>query len=387
MWGNAIQAPPAPSLKLYDEDSRVFTGLNFASQDYLSLTTHPAVRRAACEALDAFGPHSAGSPAIQGNTPLSRRLEANLANLLGVQHVVLYPTGWAAGFGVITALVRTSDHVVLDQFAHNCLTRGAAAATPNVHRVRHLQTEAFEARLRQIRRKAADAAVLVVTEGLFSMDADTPDLAALMGVCRRYGADLLVDVAHDFGALGPGGAGVIEQQELSGQIDLVIGSFSKTFATNGGFVGTNSTAVAEYLKFYSPSCTFSNAISPLQCALADAALAVVRSPDGAERRQQLLAAVSALRAGVAEQGLTCLGNPSPIVPVLLGRECVSRLTASLCQRNGLFTNVLEFPAVSVGSARFRMQCMASHTPADAAAAARTIGDSHRAAVQFLERRA
>ena len=193
---------------------------------------------------------------------------------------MLYPTGWAAGYGAIRGLVRSADHIVIDALAHTCLQEGANAATRNIYMHRHLDVEHCRHWLQAIRGKDSENGILVVTEGLFSMDSDTPDLAALQAACREYNATLLVDVAHDLGALGPGGRGHIAPAGMLGQVDLVMGSFSKTFASNGGFVACGSRAVKEYLKFYSPTTTFSNALSQVQAAVVLKAFEIVNSAEG-----------------------------------------------------------------------------------------------------------
>jgi glycine C-acetyltransferase len=373
-YSNVLHAAPHPEVTISDDMGRVTTGLNFASQDYLSLTRHPEILKATQEALDVYGPHSAGSPCLQGNTKLSVELEEALAETLRVGHVLLFPTGWMAGFGIVTGLVRPDDHVILDQLAHNCLAQGAAAATRNVHRFRHLSTDAVADKLRLIRRKDSENGILVITEGIFSMDADSPDIPRLQEICRTYNATLLVDVAHDFGSLGPKGTGVLGMQGMLGNVDVVIGSFSKTFASNGGFVAVNSSVVKQYVKYYSPSHVFSNALSPVQAATALAALRVVISPEGEMRRKQLVKVVRTLREALAGYNIHCLGAMSPIVPVPLGSETLARFTGRSCFQRGLLANLVEFPAVAVGQARFRMQAMADHTEEHARRAAQIIGE-------------
>lgn len=387
-WGvwpftNTILQAPGPETTVANACGVSQSGLNFASQDYLGLSAHPCVRRAAVQAIEEFGPHSASSPVLQGNTPLSQRLEQSLAECLGMEHVLLFPTGWAAGFGTIVGLMRRSDHVVLDQYAHNCCMRGALAATPNVHRVRHLSIDGFIKQLHRIRAADPENAILVVTEGIFSMQAATPDIPALQAACREYEATLLVDIAHDFGACGPGGTGTLGLQGMLGQVDLVVGSFSKVFASNGGFVATRSAAVKEYLRPYGPSHTFSNAISPVQCAAVLAALEIVQDSEGEGLRQRLLGLVRCLRAALELAGVRCLGQPGPVVPAFLGPERVGRVTAALCFEAGLFANLVEFPALSVGASRFRMQVMASHTDEQAERAAGVIGQAYRVATQLF----
>jgi glycine C-acetyltransferase/8-amino-7-oxononanoate synthase len=219
------------------------------------------------------------------------------------------------------------------------------------------------------------------------MDGDSPDLQALQEACREYDATLLVDVAHDLGAVGPDGTGILGLQGLVGKVDLVVGSFSKVFASNGGFVATSSAAVREYLRPYAPSHTFSNAISPPQCAAVLTALNIVRSVEGEALRQRLRAVVQALREALTAANVVCLGKPAPLVPVLLGSEGVGRITAALCFDRGVFANLVEFPAVSVGASRFRMQLMATHTFAQARQAAEVIGWAYHVANELLSRSA
>jgi glycine C-acetyltransferase len=335
------------------------------------------------ETIDRYGVHSAGSPALVGNTTHSRALERKIAEFLQMDEVVLYPTGWAAGYGVIKGLVRSADHIVMDALAHTCLQEGAAAATRNVSLFRHLQVDECRAKLKAIRAKDTENGIMVVTEGLFSMDSDTPDLAAMRELCREYKAILMVDVAHDLGALGDG-HGHIGLQKMLGKVDLVMGSFSKTFASNGGFVACNSRAVKEYLGFYSPPCTFSNALSPVQAATVLKAFEIVDSQEGAELRTALLRNVLALRAELQDAGLEVYGDPSAIVCVKMGTEGLARLVGRRLPELGLIANLVEFPAVPKGQARFRMQVMAKHTPENITAAVQRLRTAYDHASKEFE---
>jgi glycine C-acetyltransferase/8-amino-7-oxononanoate synthase len=383
-FSTELRSSPGPEATVIDEVGMERTGVNFASYDYLGLSTHAEVRAAAIEAINQYGTLVAGAPVLQGNSPLSLRLQQAVAEMLGLAHVVLFPTGWAAGYGVIVALVGTKDHVILDQYAHNCCVQGAMAATPNVHRARHLSTDAFVRQLRRIRATDTENAILVVTEGIFSMNGDSPDLAALQAACREYDATLLVDTAHDLGAVGPGGTGTVGLQDLLGKVDLVIGSFSKVFAANGGFAATSSAAIREYLRPYAPSHTFSNAISPPQCAAALKAIEIVRSAEGDLLRENVSRLAHVLRDTLTASGVVCLGTPGPLVPALLGPEALGRITAALCFEHGVFANLIEYPAVSVGACRLRMQVMATHTRAQAQHAAAVIGWACQFAKQLLD---
>jgi 7-keto-8-aminopelargonate synthetase-like enzyme len=278
-----------------------------------------------------------------------------------MEEVVLYPTGWAAGFGVIKGLVRSADHVVMDMLSHSCLQEGASAATNNVHMFRHLDTEYCRNILTRIRAKDKENGILVVTESLFSMDSDTPDLTALQALCHEFNATLVVDVAHDLGNLGEDGRGHIGMQNMLGKIDLIMGSFSKTFASNGGFVACRSRAVKEYLRFYSAPATFSNALSPVQAATVLKAFEIVESLEGQALRSAMMANVLKLRHKLREAGLDYYGDPSAIVCVKMGSEGLARLVSRRLPELGLVANLVEFPAVPKGAARIRMQVMANHS--------------------------
>lgn len=381
-YAKRLVRAPAPRTALRLLDGTVREGINFSSQDYLGLASHPDVKSAAQAALEQFGLHSAGSSALAGEMEMADVLEAALTEHLRTPFVTLYPTGWAAGYGVIRGLVRDSDHVVLDALAHNCLQEGAAASTRNVHLFRHLDLAHAREKLAAIRARDPRAGILLVTESLFSMDADTPDLRAFQTAAREFDALFVVDAAHDYGCLGPDGTGRLGEQNLLGEVDIVMGSFSKTFASNGGFVASHREEIREYFRYFSPPNTFSNALGPAQLAAIFTALQIVRSAEGARRRGALLAAVDALRSGLAGHGVRPCGEPSPIVPAFIGDEAVARVAARLCSERGVLTNLVEYPAVARNTARFRMQVMATHSPADCAAAAShvaaAVNDAHRA---------
>jgi 7-keto-8-aminopelargonate synthetase-like enzyme len=370
LWPFSRATEGGPNTECWAQDDRgnKMYGINFASQDYLSLSAHPAIKATAKEVIERHGVHSAGSPALVGNTSYSVALERKIAEFLNMQEVVLYPTGWAAGFGVIKGLVRSADHVVMDMLSHSCLQEGANAATNNVHLFRHLDNEYCRGILAKIRAKDKENGILVVTEGLFSMDSDTPDLAGLQTICREYNATLVVDVAHDLGALGENGRGHIGIQNMLGKVDIVMGSFSKTFASNGGFVACNSRAVKEYLRFYSAPTIFSNALSPVQAATILKAFEIVDSAEGRTLRNALMTNVLSLREQLRGAGLDYYGDPSAIVCVKMGAEGLARLASRRLIELGLVANLVEFPAVPKGQARIRMQVMAKHSPANVAKA-------------------
>lgn len=380
LWplGRSTETGPRSKCLARTDEGALFEGINFASQDYLSLSAHPAVRDTAIATINDFGVHSAGSPALVGNTSLSLALEKKIGEFLGMEHVTLFPTGWAAGFGIVKGLVRPSDHIVMDALSHACLQEGAQAATRNIHYFRHNSIEGAREKLRNIREKDNQNGILVITESLFSMDSDTPDIRALQELAHEYGAILMVDVAHDLGCLGPDGRGHIGAQGMTGKVDVVMGSFSKTFASNGGFVAANRRSVKEYLRYYSSPCTFSNALSPSQAAIVLKAFEIVDSEEGSRLRASLMTNIRLLRELLQGTGFETYGDPSPIVCVKMDGEGLARLVSRRLPDIGLLANLVEFPAVPKGQPRFRMQVMANHSSRD------IIDSVHRLSVATVE---
>ncbi len=363
-YQKSIEGAVAPRMRARLRDGTRLSGVNLASQDYLSLSSAPEVRRAAIAAVEREGVHSAGSAALMGLTQSSNRLERELADFNGYRDCTVFPIAWAAGYGVITALVRPADHVVIDVLAHACLQEGARSATTNVHKVPHLNNRGFERKLRRIREAEPHAGILVVTETLFSMDSDSPNLRQLQDICRQYSATLLVDCAHDLGACGATGRGVLEEQELVGGVDLLMGSFSKVFGTTGGFVCTNSTSLKWGLRYLCGPSTFTNAMSPVQAAVARQSLSMIRSEEGADRRARLERNVKHLRSQLEAHGYQVLGRPSAVVPVIVGDVAYGRILSKYTLRRGGIVNLVEYPAVSAKSSRLRLQVMADHTRED-----------------------
>ena len=359
-YTKVTEGPIAAVTVAYDRLGRRFSGVNLASQDYLSLASHPAIIQAAVEAAAQTGVHSAGSAALMGLTQITRSLEDELACWLGYQDATVFPIAWAAGYGVIRTLVRPQDYIVIDQLAHACLMEGARAATGNVFAVPHLSVAAIEKRLERIRRSDQQCGILVVTETLFSMDSDTPDIAAIQQVCQRYNATLLVDCAHDLGAMGPNGTGLLGDMQLLGKIDVLMGSFSKSFAQNGGFVACNNKALKQALRAVCGPMTFTNAISPIAAAIVRRAMEVIQSPEGQTRRERLMCNIVLLRQQLNDLGYTVLGNPSPIVPVVIGDARRSRIVVRETMGKGALVNLVEYPAVAKNACRLRLQVMADH---------------------------
>jgi len=384
-YSRALHGQPGGRVRLQNEDGRIYEGLNFGSIDYLGLSTHSSVIDAAAEALHTFGPHSASVPMFSGNSLVTLQLEQELGSLLRTDFVLLMASGWAAGWGAVAGLVRESDHVVLDVLAHNCMQHGARSATANVVHFPHLDYHRAEECLAAIRQKDTSNGILLVTEGLFSMDSDWPDLAKFQKLAHQYGARMLVDISHDIGSMGPDGSSMIGVQGLLGEIDIICGGFSKGLAASGGFIATNRPEVKQYLKCYTDPFVFGTSMSPISAACALAAIRVSRSPQGESLRENLQNSSKAMRDEFCNHGIKCIGDISPIVPALIPSEGVARVACKRAFERGVIVNLVEYPAVPMGMPRFRLQLMAHHSEEDGRFAAKVLSECIQEAQSTLAR--
>ncbi len=353
---------PKPFSALRERNGAVYEGLNFTASDYLGLSNHPLVKQAAAAALHRFGTHSAGSAALAGMNETSDMLARDLGRLLHLPHVALFPSGWMAGYGAMRALVRPGDVVLMDACVSSGIRSGASAASRRTFTFRHLDTDHARLYLRRLRAIDRNRPIFVATCTLFPIDGASADLASLHHLCEEYDACLIVDAAHDVGCIGPEGIGELELHALQGQVPVVIGSLSKSLASNGGFVAVRQPELCDYVRVGSPTHLFSSALAPAQVAAASQALAIVRSPEGAARRAALRRAVIALRAALVENGIEPGGNLGPVVVVPVGSEAVARHAVRLCSEQGVLLTSLETPLVSRGKSHLRLQLMAGHEP-------------------------
>jgi 7-keto-8-aminopelargonate synthetase-like enzyme len=380
-YHRVMMSPVSPEIEMGNEYGQVQrTWLNFGSQDYLGLAQDPRTFEAAKAAIDECGVHSAGSPALGGRTQALLELEQQLAKVLGKEACTVFATGWMAGFGAVSGLARKEDTIVMDCLVHNCLQEGAWHATQAVRKFRHNDIEDLTAILEEERGKNSKNGVFVVIESLYSMDSDSPDLAAMIRLAQNYEAIVILDVAHDFGSMGEEGLGLLEILPRGVEPDIILGSFSKTFAANGGFVASTR-KVKDYLGIYSAPFVFSNAISPLQAKVAAETARIVFSAEGDILRKRLMDNILLLRNSMEENGLEVGGDPSPIVPVFVGDEKLARLTSRYQESYALRANLVEFPAVPRGKARFRFQVMARHDPASILRASSLMALSRQEAAQ------
>jgi 7-keto-8-aminopelargonate synthetase-like enzyme len=359
--------------------------LNFSSQDYLGLAQNKEVMDAAREAISAYGVHTASSPILTGRNKLTEKLESTLAEKLGTEQCLLYPTGWGACFGAIAALVTKNDQVIIDSLSHNSLQTAVKYSVQCPQKFRHNDVDHLESLLKKCRLKNREGGIFVILESLYSMNSDMPDLPEILELTHIYEAILIIDIAHDFGAMGDRGLGILETvKDRKLENVILCGSFSKSFASNGGFVaGPDITRLQ--LVVFSPSYTFSNGISPVQCAVAQKCAEIIFSEDGDVRRKKLKENIDhAIREFTAE-GFITTGRPSPIVPVLIGPEDLARLMSKEMTSKGILANMAEFPAVPKGKAIFRYQMMSTHRKEQITEAAKILAITRKDSGGLLKR--
>jgi 8-amino-7-oxononanoate synthase len=336
------------------------------SNNYLGLTTDPRVRRAAAEAVDRYGTGVTGSRLMNGTLPLHLELEEFLADWVGMESALVFSTGYGANLGLLGALVGPTDAAVVDSAAHASLVDGARYSEGALRAFRHNRPNSLRRTLRTWREQPGSGGVLVAVDGIYSMEGDWAPLAEITDLCRSFGARLLVDEAHAIGVVGPEGAGTSAAKGI--RPDLIMGTFSKSLASCGGFIAGSKTVV-DYLKITSRPLMFTASGVPAALAAALEAARVARNEDW--RREAVLARAGQLRAGLSELGFDTGPAPDPgegsaVVPVHLGDTwAAGRLWRALID-NGVYTNCAIPPAVP--RAMLRTSVMATHTEADIDAA-------------------
>jgi 7-keto-8-aminopelargonate synthetase-like enzyme len=336
--------------------------LNFGTQDYLGFSRNEEL----IDSIHHFVEnerimHSAGSPTLTGRTRWTDEVEAKMANILKMQTCLIFPSGWMGCFGAVAGLANGKDTIVMDALAHNCLQIAARLSTHNIFKFNHNDMRHLEETLEKCRQTDDKNGLIVVTESLFSMNSDSPDLRRMMELVHKYEAILIIDTAHDFGVIGEKGLGLLETYEMQYEKNVIIcGAFSKAFGTNGGFIAGPEVVRAQ-LTIMAPTYIFSTGASPLQCKLASKSLDLVFSDEGARMRKRLKELVFFAIAKFKEKGFTVIGKPTQIIPVLIGHERLARMIFRLVFNQGLLVNLIEFPAVPKGKAIFRFQLMANHT--------------------------
>jgi 8-amino-7-oxononanoate synthase len=324
------------------------------SNNYLGLTTHPKVREAAIEAIKRFGTSCTGSRFLNGTLEMHEQLETELAEWVGKEAALVFSTGMQTNLGTISALVGRGDVVVLDKEDHASIVDGARLGWGTIERFPHGDMKALEHLLAGI---PAERGKLLVVDGLFSMGGDIAPLPEIVPLCKKYGVRLMVDDAHATGVLG-GGHGTAAHFGLTDDVDLIMSTFSKSFASLGGFIAGDENVV-HYIKHNARAMIFSASMPPANIAAALAALHVMR--DEPERIVRINQIAERMRNGFKQLGFNIGVSETPVIPILIGDDERTLLSWRALFDNGVFVNPVLSPAVQPGQQLLRTSYMATHT--------------------------
>ncbi len=325
------------------------------SNNYLGLTSHPEVKAAAADALARYGTGCAGSRLLNGTLDIHVELEQRLAEFLGRSAVLIFSTGFQVNLGVLSCLLDRSDVAFLDKLDHASIIDGCRLGFGRSYKYRHNDMDDLEKKLRTV---SDEKGKLIVVDGVFSMEGDLAPLPEIITLKRRYGARLMVDDAHGIGVFGERGRGTPEHFDVESEVDLVMGTFSKSFASLGGFIAGDENTI-HYIKHHSRTLIFSASPPPAAVAAVRASLKILRSEP--ERRARLWEITKRMHKEFTGMGFDIGPTQTPIVPIYIGEDMKTFAFWKALTEAGLFTNPIIPPAVPPGKALIRTSYTATHT--------------------------
>ena len=325
------------------------------SMNYLGLTSHPKVKEAAIRATEKYGTGCAGSRLLNGTLDVHVHLEERLAQFMKREAALVFSTGYGVNVGVLSCLLGRRDVALLDSMDHASILDGVRLSFAKQLKFRHNEPADLEKKLGLI---DPEKGKLIAVEGVYSMEGDLAPLAEIVRLKQKYNARLFVDEAHSLGVFGENGRGVAEHFGIEDQVDLVMGTFSKSLATVGGFIA-GPFEVIDYIKHNARAQVFTAAIPPSAVAAVEAALDIIESEP--ERREKLWENTEYMRRELEGLGFETCGSQSPIISLLVGEDVATFLMAKRLQEEGVFVNPVMTPAVPPGQAMIRTSYMATHT--------------------------
>lgn len=329
------------------------------SNNYLGLTTDPRVKEAAIEAIKKYGTGCSGSRYLNGTLDIHIKLEEQLAEFVGKEAALLFSTGFQTNQGAIVPLIGKDEYVISDKDNHASIVQGTLISkglwgSDVLVRYRHNDMQHLE---EVILKLPLEAGKLIVTDGVFSMSGNIVNLPELVRIARKYNARIMLDDAHGLGVLGKGGRGTANHFGLDDEVDIIMGTFSKSFASLGGFIAGEK-PVIDYIKHHSPALIFSASMTPAQVAAVLKALEIIKSEP--ERIERLHYNANRVRRELKNLGFRVLDGQTPIVPVVIGDDLLTFKFWRLLFDNGVFVNAVISPAVPQGMQLLRLSFMATH---------------------------
>jgi len=324
------------------------------SNNYLGLTTHPRVKEAATKAIKEFGSGCAGSRLLNGNLEIHEELERKLARFFRKEAALVFATGYQTNLGTISALLGRNDVAVIDKYDHASIIDGCRLSFGQAKKYRHNDMKDLERVLEGTKGKGK----LIIVDGIFSMDGDIADLPSIVQLAKTYGARVMVDDAHAIGVLGKGGRGTAEHFSLEDQVDLIMGTYSKSLAAIGGFVA-GSAEVIDFIKHVGRSMMFSASLPPSLVATVSTALDIIEEVP--ELRARLWRNTHKMLKGYKDLGFDTGASETPIIPIIIKDSMKVYEMCRLLFENGVFVNAVVSPAVPPGRELLRTSYMATHT--------------------------
>lgn len=326
------------------------------SNNYLGLTSHPKIKEAAVAATLKYGTGCAGSRLLNGTLDIHVRLEERLAEFMKRKAVVVFSTGYGANVGALSCLLDRHDVALLDRMDHASIIDGVRLSYGKALKFAHNDPDDLEKKLQNA---GPDKGKMIVVDGVFSMEGDIAPLPEIVAHKKTYGAGLFVDEAHTLGVFGENGRGIAEHFGLEDDVDLVMGTFSKSLATVGGFIAGDDPQVVDFVKHSARAQLFTASIPPGAAAAVEAAIDIVESEP--ERRDQLWENTNYMKRELEGLGFETCGSQSPIIPLLVGDDFATYQMATRLQEEGVFVNAAVTPAVPAGHGVIRTSYMATHT--------------------------
>lgn len=360
LWQRSLSGPSEGRVRLVDPyTGQVRDMIMMASNNYLGLTTHPRVVEAGLQAVRDYGAGAGSVPLLGGTNELHRALELRLARLKGCEDAVIFSSGYGSNVGCVSALLRSKDVAVNDRLNHASLIDGCRLAGCDLVTFRHNDKAHLEQTLARVAGRYRG--IMVIVDGVFSMDGDITPLPEIVDAARRYGARVMIDEAHATGVIGPNGRGTPEHFNMEGQVDIVAGTLSKALGGVGGFVASRADVV-DYIRYYARSYMFSTALPPQVCGSLLAAIDVIEHEP--ERRAQLWNHIRYFHDALRRLGFNIGNAQTAIVPIVVGDSEKLYEIGRDVHRAGIYVNSVFYPAVPKRMSRLRLSLMATHTRED-----------------------
>lgn len=325
------------------------------SNNYLGLTNHPKVKEAAIKAIEKYGTGCSGSRFLNGTLDLHLKLEEELAQFLNKERVMTFSTGFQSNLGIISAIVGRNDYIICDKENHASIYDGCKLSYGKMLRYNHDDMEDLERKLQAVPKESG---ALIVTDGVFSMSGDIANLPVIVDLAKKYGARIMVDDAHGLGVIGKGGRGTASYYGLEDEVDIYMGTFSKSLASLGGYMAA-SKDVVEYVKHTSRPYIFSASITPASVASANAALDILKAEP--ERVENLNNISAYMRQKLKEKNIDIIESKTPIIPIYTYQDDKTFIACKLLLERGVYVNPVVSPATPVGQSLLRTSYTANHT--------------------------